>query len=155
MYRSEIDRIWRAQYKALSNKVPPELTDDEEGGDKTGAKREGSVVDGRESSPMFTDRGGSVAPDSNQRRKKLNIRRLVRLRLHFIRISGGLTNAFQVDGQWQVETIRDPNVIAAYIKKKKEEELENMDLDQIKPTGDPVKDAVIKARYVNRANRMG
>lgn len=54
----------------------------------------------------------------------------------------------QIDGVWQTETIRDPNVIAAYIKKKKEEELENMDLDQIQPTGDPVKDAVIKAKCV-------
>ena len=53
----------------------------------------------------------------------------------------------QIDGQWHSETIRDPNVVAAYIKKKKEEELENMDLDQIKPTGDPVKDAAIKQRY--------
>lgn len=52
----------------------------------------------------------------------------------------------QIDGQWHSETIRDPNVVAAYIKKKKEEELENMDLDQIKPTGDPVKDAAIKQR---------
>lgn len=83
VYRSEIDRIWRAQYKALSNKVPPELSDEEDGGDKAGVKREGSVVDGRESSPMFTDRGGSVAPDNNQRRKKLNIRRLVCLPLHY------------------------------------------------------------------------
>lgn len=83
VYRSEIDRIWRAQYKALSNKVPPELSDEEDiAAEKPQAsidqvKREGSVLDGREASPMLTDRGESVAPDDSQRPKKLNIRRLV------------------------------------------------------------------------------
>lgn len=84
VYRSEIDRIWRAQYKALSNKVPPELTDEEDVIEKPQSildqiKREDSVMDGREASPMLTDRGDSVAPDDGQRPKKLNIRRLVSL----------------------------------------------------------------------------
>lgn len=85
VYRSEIDRIWRAQYKALSNKTPPELTDEEELVDKPPQtsvdqiKREVSILDGRESSPLLTDRAESVQPDDGQRRKKLHIRRLVRL----------------------------------------------------------------------------
>jgi len=86
VYRSEIDRIWRAQYKALSNKNPPELTDEEDSTDKLQTsvdqiKREGSLLDGRESSPMLTDRAESVQPDDGQRRKKLHIRRFVRHKL--------------------------------------------------------------------------
>lgn len=34
------------------------------------------------------------------------------------------------------------------MKKKDEQELENMDLDEIKPSGDPIKDALIKSRSV-------
>lgn len=55
IYRSEIERIWKAQHDSLSNKVEPELTEEEATErPKAGPSRATSVrFEGRETSPLF------------------------------------------------------------------------------------------------------
>lgn len=79
--------------KALNNKNPPELSEEDEVLDirpsttLDALKKEESVS--RQGSPMETERGESIAPEDGQRRKNLVIRRKVNFPSVSIRI--GLT----------------------------------------------------------------
>jgi len=94
IYKSEIERIWKAQYDSLSRKDEPQLSDDE---DKKDPKKQlqiktvGSIATSPTIpgpvpplSPAFSrgssleqDREGSLGPDGN--RKVMRIRRRVRV----------------------------------------------------------------------------
>lgn len=106
IYKSEIERIWKAQYDSLSRKDEPQLSDDE---DKKDAKKQLQIKTGgaiatsptipmpvpvAPLSPAFSrgssleqDREGSLGPDGN--RKVMRIRRRVRVtdRICFIAMS--------------------------------------------------------------------
>lgn len=149
IYKSEIERIWKAQFQSLSRKDEPELTDDED--DKKAVEkkplRRQSLFDGYTPapSPMVhpetpgpgspsysrgsslvhdTMRDGSLGPDA---RRVLRIKRLV-------------------DGEWKTEIVRDTAVIAAYVKKRQAIEEENMTADALAPTGDADRDRRAKKR---------
>lgn len=97
IYKSEIERIWKAQFDSLSRKTEPEFTAEDEAKEhkfqkQTAARSDNlpysrgmspSVVGSRPSSPsldrglsMDRDREGSMGPDGN--RRVLRIKRLVR-----------------------------------------------------------------------------
>lgn len=163
IYRSEVDRIWKAQYDSLSRKEEPELSDHEEEPPKqidfskaqrrlsvfAGAQEEGrahsppaaSPVAQRYSippSPAFSrgsslEREGSLGPDSAK--KVLRIKRMV-------------------DGEWKYEIVRDPAVIAAYVRKRQTIEEETTLADTLAPTGDAERDARAKKRLEEEIARM-
>ncbi|EST06673.1 Transcription initiation factor TFIID subunit 1, domain of unknown function [Kalmanozyma brasiliensis GHG001] len=124
VYRSEIDRIWRAQCRSLSNPVPPKVTAEDErrallaaNGGKPDAPRNGgrgeSVRRDRSPSTMSTVNGDG-ADKSN---KILRIRRFI-------------------NGKWQREMVRDPAVINAYLTQRKKIEDEAIATEDLLPTGD-------------------
>ncbi|KAG8928363.1 hypothetical protein FRC03_010912 [Tulasnella sp. 419] len=120
-YRAEVDRIWNAQFKSLSNKVPPELTDDEED-EQAPQQRQGSTKP-KEGSPMFASspmpggmstrpqsRAASVVGDGasiDGRGNDPAANRVLRIRR-------------LIDGVWRMEIVRDPRVIPAYLDKRRE-----------------------------------
>ncbi|KAF8640571.1 hypothetical protein AX17_000233 [Amanita inopinata Kibby_2008] len=149
IYKSEIERIWKAQYDSLSRKDEPQLTDDEDKKDFKkiqprypsviamsptipGLSMPGSPVLSRGSS-LDRDREGSVGPDGH--RKILRIKRLI-------------------DGVWKIEIIRDPAVIRAYIRSRQVIEEEAMLADSLAPTGDIDKDKRAKKRLEEEIARM-
>lgn len=123
VYRSEIDRIWNAQCRSLSNPVPPKLTAEDErrallqanGGarpDARGGGRGESVRRDRSPSTMSTVNG-----DGEKSTKVLRIRRFI-------------------NGKWQREMVRDPAVINAYLTQRKKIEDEAIATEDLLPTGD-------------------
>ena len=56
-------------------------------------------------------------------------------------------NAFQVDGEWKTEIIRDNAVISAYVKRRQALEEEATTADALAPTGDAEKDRRARKRY--------
>lgn len=86
IYKSEIERIWKAQYDSLSRKDEPELTDEEARADDAARKALSQPPLQRApvpASPAFS-RGSSLvreregSPSAEQRNKVLRIRRKVR-----------------------------------------------------------------------------
>ncbi|GJE86188.1 atypical/TAF1 protein kinase [Phanerochaete sordida] len=131
IYKSEIERIWKAQYDSLSRKDEPQLTDKEKEDDSKKA-----VVP---TSPAFS-RASSAAPQregtpGSTERKILRIKR-------------------KVDGEWQTEIVRDVAVINAYVKKRQAMEEENTTAEALAPTGDAEKDKRMKKRLEEEIARM-
>ncbi|KZT74933.1 atypical/TAF1 protein kinase [Daedalea quercina L-15889] len=163
IYKSEIERIWKAQFDSLSRKDEPQLTEEDErraearADVKTEAKSQrkpsgthdgftpaGSPVAHRgtpiPSSPTFSrgsslvrEREMSLGPDSQ--RRVLRIRRLV-------------------DGEWKTEIIRDNAVISAYVKRRQALEEEATTADALAPTGDAEKDRRARKRLEEEIARM-
>ncbi|KZT08547.1 uncharacterized protein LAESUDRAFT_675751 [Laetiporus sulphureus 93-53] len=153
IYKSEIERIWKAQFDSLSRKDEPQLTDEEEKAvvDQKMQRRQSianaytpvaSPIAHRETpgpaSPAFS-RGSSLAremslgPDAQ--RRVLRIKRLV-------------------DGEWKLEIIRDNAVISAYVKRRQAIEEESTTADALAPTGDADKDRRAKRRLEEEIARM-
>ncbi|KAF8632973.1 hypothetical protein AX15_001570 [Amanita polypyramis BW_CC] len=149
IYKSEIERIWKAQYDSLSRKDQPQLSDEE---DKKDPKKVvprnlnnlimSPIIPGPlpPPSPAFSrgsslerDREGSIGPDGH--RKVLRIRRFV-------------------DGMWKTEIIRDPAVTRAYIRSRQVIEEEATLADSLAPTGDADKDKRAKRRLEEEIARM-
>ena len=141
IYRSEIERIWKAQFDSLSRKDEPELSEEEEEVVNDPKKRRQSVASIMSpmihtpgpASPAFSrassvtrERESSLGPDQ---RKVLRIKRLVH-------------------GEWKIEIIRDVAVINAYVKKRQAMEEEATTADALAPTGDAEKDKRAKKRCV-------
>jgi hypothetical protein len=145
IYKSEIARIWKAQFASLSRKDEPQLTDDEE--DRKSqppqrlARRESRALSPAtalmggpaaaaspglsRASSMERDRDVSVGPDGG--RRVLRIKRFV-------------------DGKWSTEIVRDAAVIRAYIRRRQIIEDETTGADTLAPTGDIDRDARAKKR---------
>ncbi|KAI0034145.1 hypothetical protein K488DRAFT_84237 [Vararia minispora EC-137] len=147
IYKSEIERIWKAQFAALSKKDPPELSDDEDDSKKSVKKNSIQVksyaapVEAGPSnavqSPVFSrassaERAESVDPDS---RKVLRIKRYI-------------------EGEWRTEIVREPAVIRAYVKRRQIIEEESTMADSLAPTGDADRDKRAKRRLEEEIARM-
>lgn len=136
IYKSEIERIWKAQYDSLSRKDEPDLTDEDERQHKqkllaiSAPTRDSPAAFSRASS---LEREGSLGPDGSK--KVLRIKRLV-------------------DGEWQTEIIRDPAVIRAYVRGRQLIEEEATLADHLAPTGDADKDKRAKKRLEEEIARM-
>ncbi|KAJ7109984.1 TAF1 transcription initiation factor TFIID subunit TAF1 [Mycena epipterygia] len=153
IYKSEIERIWKAQFDSLSRKDEPQLTAEEKEEDTPKARQpsvrqetvppEMSPVAGPSSgpaSPAFSrgssldrDREMSMGPDGSSR--VLRIKRLIL-------------------GEWQTEIIRDPAVIRAYVRGRQAIEEEATLADSLAPTGDADKDKRAKKRLEEEIARM-
>lgn len=152
IYKSEIERIWKAQFDSLSRKDEPKLLPEDENKDvvKKPLQRQGTqpyisailpmpaAGPSARSSPAFSrgsslEREGSIGPEGS--RKVLRIKRLV-------------------DGIWRTEIIRDPAVIRAYVRGRQLLEEEATLADSLAPTGDADKDKRAKKRLEEEIARM-
>ncbi|KAH4190846.1 hypothetical protein HBI25_099470 [Parastagonospora nodorum] len=126
MYENAIKRIWNKQKDSLSAANPPSEIEDDV--DSTAAARNvtrqrsevGTPAHMRADDDTMSQYSRNSGADS--RGKKLRITRTVK-------------NKYD-EYEDVVETITDPEVIKLYLKRKKQERLMNMRLDDIKPTGD-------------------
>ncbi|KAI0697678.1 atypical/TAF1 protein kinase [Cytidiella melzeri] len=161
IYKSEIERIWKAQFASLTRKDEPELTaEDEERYNRDDTiqpkapRRQSTVMDTkpnfgpgstpmpqtpRPNSPSYS-RASSIAREREasvglEQRRVLRIKRLV-------------------NGEWRTEIVRDAAVINAYVKKRQLIEEENTTADALAPTGDAEKDKRAKKRLEEEIARM-
>ncbi|KAH7930506.1 hypothetical protein BV22DRAFT_1028228 [Leucogyrophana mollusca] len=154
IYKSEIERIWKAQFDSLSRKDEPQLLPEDEipVETKKPVQRQSSLRNETPYSPAMSpgpvapaspafSRGSSLERDRemsmgpNDSRKVLRIKRLV-------------------DDEWQTEIIRDPAVIRAYIRARQLLEEEAALADDLAPTGDADKDRRYKKRLEEQIARM-
>ena len=163
VYKSEIERIWKAQYKSLSRKDEPQLTAEDEArhsahkqqqqmqlhvrnkpkledldAPPTAAMLTGPSSYGTPGSPSLSrasslDRETSLGPESSHR--VLRIKRFV-------------------DGEWETEIVRDPAVIRAYVHRRQIIEEESATADMLAPTGDEEKDKRSRKRLEEEIARM-
>lgn len=164
IYKSEIERIWKAQFDSLSRKDEPPLTAEDIRADGEATRRQQQAqqqmqqqqqqnsmaygyfpgLGGPSQMPMSpapaqsrmnsVEREGSIGPDGSSRRV-LRIKRLV-------------------DGEWQTEIVRDPGVIRAYVRNKQLLEEEQTMADSLAPTGDAEKDKRAMKRSVYLPSRL-
>jgi hypothetical protein len=126
MYENAIKRIWNKQKESLSAANPPSEIEDDV--DSTAAGRNAARQRSEVGTPALmradddTMSQYSRNSGADSRGKKLRITRTTR-------------NKYD-EYEEVVETITDPEVIKLYLKRKKQERLMNMRLDDIKPTGD-------------------
>ncbi|KIK94115.1 hypothetical protein PAXRUDRAFT_828325 [Paxillus rubicundulus Ve08.2h10] len=158
IYKSEIERIWKAQFDSLSRKDEPQLTPEEAAPApppvdvKKPFQKQASMRNETPFSPVLSpipvgaaspafsrgsslerDRELSMGPEGS--RKVLRIKRLV-------------------DDEWQTEIIRDPAVIRAYVRARQILEEEATLADNLAPTGDADTDKRYKKRLEERIARM-
>ncbi|KAL0578462.1 hypothetical protein V5O48_003511 [Marasmius crinis-equi] len=131
IYRSEIERIWKAQYDSLTKKEEPELTAEDE--QRYELKTAQLQQQQQQAANEAAARDGSVDPEAGK--KVLRIKRLV-------------------DGKWETEIIRDPAVIRAYVRNRQAIEEENTLTDSLAPTGDIEKDKRARKRLEEELARM-
>ncbi|KAH8920920.1 hypothetical protein BT69DRAFT_372701 [Atractiella rhizophila] len=158
LYRAEIERIWKAQFRSLSDTLEPQLIEEEETRPRAGPSRRTTSmgvgtpnsnagtplpydypsVGSREGSPERYDGGGSPnvgrGQDGTSDGKILKIRRWV-------------------DGKLIKETIRDPFVINAY-KKEREEIEEGQEAETYNPTEDTEKNKTMRRRIQEQLTKM-
>ncbi|KIP11796.1 hypothetical protein PHLGIDRAFT_27789 [Phlebiopsis gigantea 11061_1 CR5-6] len=138
IYKSEIERIWKAQYDSLSRKDEPQLTEEDVRED---ARRQQTLAAAQ--AQMFSpaaSRGSSLGPQ-REGTPVPDPRRVLRIKR-------------KVDGEWRTEIIRDAAVINAYVKKRQAIEEENTTADALAPTGDAEKDKRMKKRLEEEIARM-
>ena len=144
IYKSEIERIWKAQFASLSRKDEPQLSDDDDDR-KSQPPQRAMRRESRADSPVIALTGGptaaaspgfsrassvdrdrdvSVGPDG---RRVLRIKRLI-------------------DDKWITEIVRDAAVIRAYMRRRQIIEDETTGADTLAPTGDIDRDARAKKR---------
>ncbi|KAI0334367.1 atypical/TAF1 protein kinase [Cubamyces sp. BRFM 1775] len=158
IYKSEIERIWKAQFDSLSRKDEPELTDEDERADRLKTLQLQQQQQRRQSigytpahSPMaHPETPGPTSPtysrgSSLARERETSLgpeaRRVLRIKRF-------------IDGEWKTEIVRDPSVIAAYVKKRQAIEEENMTADALAPTGDAERDRRARKRIEEEIARM-
>ncbi|KAJ7926010.1 TAF1 transcription initiation factor TFIID subunit TAF1 [Mycena leptocephala] len=152
IYKSEVERIWKAQFDSLSRKDEPQLTEEEKEEDVPKARQpsvrqetvppEMSPVAGPSSpaSPAFS-RGSSLERDREMSMGPESTRRVLRIKRLIL-------------GEWQTEIIRDPAVIRAYVRGRQAIEEEQTLADSLAPTGDADKDKRAKKRLEEEIARM-
>ncbi|KAF8481830.1 TAF1 transcription initiation factor TFIID subunit TAF1 [Russula ochroleuca] len=152
IYKSEIERIWKAQFASLSRKDEPQLSDDED--DRKSlppqrmARKESRALSPAtaltgpavvaspglsRASSIDRDRDVSVGPDGG--RRVLRIKRFI-------------------DDKWCTEIVRDAAVIRAYIRRRQIIEDETTGADTLAPTGDIDRDLRAKKRLEEEIARM-
>lgn len=125
MYENAIKRIWNKQKESLSATNPPEeVEDDVDSGAARNSIRQRSEVGTPANFRGDDDTMSQFSRNSNAETsgKKL-------------RITRSYKNKYD-EYEEVTETITDQEVIKLYVKRKKQERLMNMKLDDIKPTGD-------------------
>lgn len=140
MYKEEIARIWKAQWDALSNPVPPQLTEEDERraraparGRRTDTPAAGTprnrmgTPGSRDSSPDRDDNMSTTSGRPNERSKTLRIKRLVA-------------------GRWETEIVKDQAVIGAYVRQRKTIDEEKQDADELLPSDDESKNERARKR---------
>ncbi|KZV74842.1 TAF1 transcription initiation factor TFIID subunit TAF1 [Peniophora sp. CONT] len=143
VYKSEIDRIWKAQFRALSKREPPQLDRDDEAEEKRKKAAEAAIQAkqyGRQATPAgpsgsragSLERDGSLGPDGG---RVLRIKRCI-------------------EGEWRTEIVREPAVIRAYLKRRQMIEEEETMADSLAPTGDAERDRRARKRLEEEIARM-
>lgn len=147
IYKSEIERIWKAQFASLSRKDEPQLSDDEDDNKSQPALR-ATRRENRAHSPIVALTGGPAAAaspglsraSSIERDRDVSVgpdggRRVLRIKRY-------------IDGKWSTEIVRDAAVIRAYVRRRQIIEDETTGADTLAPTGDSDRDARAKKRWV-------
>lgn len=166
-YAQEVERIWRAQYQALSSKVEPELSDDEDGAATTAAASTSKPLGAMRGLSVSRDMGAADSPGAFSRASSVDythdgqhrLTRVLKIQrfvsdCYCVLLSTLLKECEQVDGEWRKEFVRDPHVIKAYIRAKEEQELLAQNVETFEPTGDADKDKKMLERYVVREHTL-
>ncbi|UZJ53338.1 hypothetical protein CBS101457_002658 [Exobasidium rhododendri] len=145
VYRSEVQRIWDTQRKALENPRPAQLTTEDMMNHEAATNastnqnhirsqsihraqsiRRDASSPGGESSRMGT-------PDDNESQMGLDSNKVLRIRRFY-------------GGKWHTEIVREHSVIHAYIRQRQRLQDERTATEALLPTGDATLDAARKRR---------
>ncbi|KAF2685739.1 hypothetical protein K458DRAFT_430458 [Lentithecium fluviatile CBS 122367] len=123
MYENAIKRTWAAQKASLSSKAFPSDDDGDVDAPRPNAARGRSEA----TTPALCREDETMSQFSRNSEKEQKGKKL--------RITRTIQNKFGEHEEHTI-TVTDPEVIRMYIRRKKAQRLMNMNLDDIKPTGD-------------------
>ncbi|EON67046.1 hypothetical protein W97_06163 [Coniosporium apollinis CBS 100218] len=145
-YEDSIKRIWEAQQRSLSSTIEHsdvEMSVDEEPEHPHRDHRSRSEV-GTPAGLRRDDETTSQFSRFSTSSQKGKVLRITRMTVD--RFSGKLEPVEEI--------IKDPKVIRAYLKRKREQELNNVDLSQLKSTGDKEQDELRKKLLLDELARL-
>ncbi|EJT99982.1 hypothetical protein DACRYDRAFT_117598 [Dacryopinax primogenitus] len=183
IYRSEIERIWKAQYDSLSSKIEPDLDVEEE--EPMRGSRQPSVGYSAPKPITFRDErqfptahtafsppvrsplaaGPSYVRGASEYSRGSSADLERDMEDDMLSQGGVAANQasanrvlrirrMQPDGSWKTEIVRDENVINVYIRARRNIEEENMMPDVALPTGDATTDTRMRKRLEAEISRM-
>lgn len=160
IYREEIERIWTAQLKALSNPVPPELTMEDELRARAKSRGFSMVPDtpfsGGAPTPQDWSRRGSRSPSAMSRQSSPDKEDAMSVTSRNLGIGANKAVKIRrlVNGKWQKEIVRDPAVVNAYLRQRRLIEEQEPLTGDLAPTDDPELNARRKKAYADRLNHL-
>jgi hypothetical protein len=138
IYKQEIERIWKSQFKALSSKTVAKYTEEDkirwekrERAAALAALTPGALIGGTPAADGY----GMPSPGqgSNSGQEILKVLRIKRL---------------GKDGEWTTEIVKDAAVIRAYVRHRTTIEEENTKAEELEPTDDATMNERRKKKYV-------
>ncbi|KAH9822422.1 hypothetical protein DFH28DRAFT_1078654 [Melampsora americana] len=158
VYQQEIERIWHSQRIALSNPIPPQLTQEDElrargrhphsishhhhhGPETPWSAGVGTPVDWsnsrRSRSPSSFSRQSSPERDDGMSMGSRN---------NVVGANKALKIRRLIDGRWRTEVVRDPTVVNAYLRQRRLIDEQESSTEALMPSDDPEKNRMAKKR---------
>ncbi|EGF98411.1 uncharacterized protein MELLADRAFT_118533 [Melampsora larici-populina 98AG31] len=160
VYQQEIERIWHSQRIALSNPIPPQLTQEDElrargrhphsishqhhhhhGPDTPWSAGVGTPVDWsnsrRSRSPSSFSRQSSPERDDGMSMGS---------RHNVVGANKALKIRRLIDGKWRTEVVRDPTIVNAYLRQRRLIDEQESSTEALMPSDDPEKNRMAKKR---------
>lgn len=139
-YNAAIEKIWEAQKASLSSTVEHSDFEDPDDAEADTIEQDTSFSRGRTPQSQYGTPAAFNRRDDETTSQYTSISNASQSKNKVLRIVRRMPNKYGKMEE-QEEIISDPNVAKAYVKIKKQQEINAMKLEQLKPTGDEEVDA--------------
>ncbi|KAK7719315.1 hypothetical protein SLS57_005814 [Botryosphaeria dothidea] len=151
-YNAAIEKIWEAQKASLSSTVEHSDFEDPDDAEADPIEQDTSFSRGRTPQSQYGT-PAAFRRDDETTSQYTSISNASQSKNKVLRIVRRVQNKYGKMEE-QEEIISDPNVAKAYVKIKKQQEINAMKLEQLKPTGDEEVDARQRKRLMDELSRL-
>ncbi|KAI8460747.1 hypothetical protein BY996DRAFT_4607068 [Phakopsora pachyrhizi] len=160
IYKQEIERIWQSQRAALSDPIPPQLTQEDElraRGNRVPVGLTPSCAGDTPIPPYSAGVGTPVDwPLSRRSRSPSSFSRQssperddgmsMGSRNNVVGANKALKIRRLIDGKWKTEVVRDPTIVNAYLRQRRLIDEQESSAEALMPSDDPEKNRLAKKR---------
>ncbi|GME22157.1 Transcription factor TFIID complex [Neofusicoccum parvum] len=152
-YNAAIEKIWEAQKASLSSTAEHSDFEDPDDAEAETVEQDTSFSRGRTPQSQYGTPAAFNRRDDETMSQFTSLSTASQSKNKVLRIVRKVPNKYGKLEE-QEEIIRDPNVAKAYVKFKKQQEINAMKLEQLKPTGDEDVDARQRKRLLDELSRL-
>ncbi|KAB2576289.1 putative transcription initiation factor TFIID 111 kDa subunit [Lasiodiplodia hormozganensis] len=152
-YNAAIEKIWEAQKASLSSTIEHSDFEDPDDAEAETVEQDTSFSRGRTPQSQYGTPAAFNRRDDETTSQFTSLSTASQSKNKVLRIVRRVPNKYGKIEE-QEEIIRDPNVAKAYVKFKKQQEINAMKLEQLKPTGDEEVDARQRKRLMDELSRL-